>query len=124
MLVCNADDPPQHLVFYTAEGHKSDEILALNPRGQVSTVTKALRCSSGCSRCQIHTATSLTPCLQVPTYKEGFTIINESMAIVQWLEVAHPEKSLTPKGKEAEVTHWLTSPQGVHLLKWHAAQPP
>ena len=42
-------------------------------------------------------------CLQVPTYKEGSTIINESMAIVQWLEVAHPEKSLMPKGKEAEV---------------------
>ena len=60
----------------------------------------------------------------MPPYKEGATIINESMAIVQWLEVAHPEKSLTPKGKEAEVTHWLTSPQGVHLLKWHAAQPP
>ena len=37
------------------------------------------------------------------TYEEGSTVINESMAIVQWLEVAHPEKSLMPKGKEAEV---------------------
>ena len=39
----------------------------------------------------------------MPTYKEGATTINESMAIVQWLEVAHPEKSLMPKGREAEV---------------------
>ena len=41
--------------------------------------------------------------LQVPTYTEGSTIINESMAIVQWLEMTHPEKPLTPKGREAEV---------------------
>ena len=35
----------------------------------------------------------------MPPYKEGATIINESMAIVQWLEVAHPEKLLMLKGQ-------------------------
>ena len=36
--------PMQSLELCTAEGHKSDEILALNPRGQVSTVTR--RCAA------------------------------------------------------------------------------
>eukprot|EP00891_Asterochloris_glomerata_P000644 jgi/Astpho2/644/Aster-04484 len=73
------------LISFSEKGHKSDEILALNPRGQV------------------------------PTYKEGSTIINESMAIVQWLEVAHPHRSLMPKGKEAERFHEATSLQNAQM---------
>eukprot|EP00891_Asterochloris_glomerata_P000643 jgi/Astpho2/643/Aster-04483 len=91
--------------FYTAEEHKSDEILALNPRGQVSTVTRLIEWMS-----------------KVPTYKEGSTIINESMAIVQWLEVAHPEKSLTPKGKEAERFHEAMSLQNALVAIGQAKQ--
>lgn len=50
--------------------HKSEEILALNPRGQV------------------------------PTFKDGDAVVNESLAILLYLEDAYPEKSLMPKDKK------------------------
>ena len=49
--------------------HKSDEVLALNPRGQV------------------------------PTFKDGDIIINESMAILQYIEETYPEPPLLPSDK-------------------------
>lgn len=46
--------------------HKTEEVLALNPRGQV------------------------------PTFKDGDAVVNESPAIVIYLEGKYPEKSLLP----------------------------
>jgi glutathione S-transferase len=51
-------------------GHKSPEIQALNPRGQV------------------------------PTFKDGDIVVNESLAILLYLEDAYPEPSLLPKDKK------------------------
>ena len=42
VTVCNDVIQCRAADFYTAEEHKSDEVLALNPRGQVSTVTRCL----------------------------------------------------------------------------------
>lgn len=51
-----------------AEGHKTAEVLAMNPRGQV------------------------------PVFKDGDTIVSESLAILQYLEQAYPEPCLVPWG--------------------------
>ena len=48
---------------------KSEEVLALNPRGQA------------------------------PTFKDGDIVVNESMAAMQYLEDTYPEVPLLPKGK-------------------------
>lgn len=48
---------------------KSEEVLALNPRGQA------------------------------PTFKDGDIIVNESMAAMQYLEETYPEVPLLPNGK-------------------------
>lgn len=47
--------------------HKSPEVLAINPRGQVST------------------------------FKDGDVIVNESMGIIQYLEATYPDPPLMPK---------------------------
>ena len=47
-----------------AEGHKAPEVLALNPRGQV------------------------------PTFKDGDVVVNESLAVIQYLDHKYPEPSL------------------------------
>jgi glutathione S-transferase len=49
--------------------HKSKEIMELNPRGQV------------------------------PTFKDGEIVVNESMAAMQYLEEAYPDPPLMPKDK-------------------------
>ena len=61
----------------TAEGHKTPEVLKLNPRGQV------------------------------PVLKDGDTVVSESLATLQYLEEAYPEPSLVPKGASSQVSHVL-----------------
>ena len=55
-----------------AEEHKCDELLAINPRGQV------------------------------PTFKDGEAIVNESAGIVTYLENQYPEKPLLPSDPTAK----------------------
>ena len=52
--------------------HKSPEVMALNPRGQI------------------------------PTFKDGDAIVNESGAICMYLETQYPEKPLLPKDPTAK----------------------
>lgn len=61
-------------------GHKSPEVLAINPRGQV------------------------------PSFKDGDIIVNESLAIMQYLEETYPEPALMPKDKAAKAA---VSVQGI-----------
>ncbi len=58
-----------------AEGHKTPEVLELNPRGQV------------------------------PVLRDGDTVVSESLATLQYLEEAYPEPSLVPKGASPQVSH-------------------
>lgn len=50
--------------------HKTHEVLCLNPRGQV------------------------------PTFRDGTVVVNESLAIIQYLEDAYPQPALMPKHPE------------------------
>lgn len=56
-----------------AEGHKTPEALALNPRGQV------------------------------PIFKDGNVVINESLAAIQYLEHAYPDPVLVPEKQTPQV---------------------
>lgn len=56
-----------------AEGHKTPEAIALNPRGQV------------------------------PIFKDGDVVINESLAAIQYLEHAYPDPVLVPKDNTPQV---------------------
>lgn len=56
---------PRHFCGVSGE-LKSDEVLAINPRGQA------------------------------PTFKDGDVIVNESMALMQYVEEAYPEPPLLP----------------------------
>lgn len=58
-----------------AEGHKTSEVLTMNPRGQV------------------------------PVLRDGNTIVNESLAALQYLEKVYPEPCLVPKGSAPQVSH-------------------
>ncbi|KAA6426158.1 MAG: hypothetical protein FRX49_04010 [Trebouxia sp. A1-2] len=55
-------------IEFSSKGHKTPEVLELNPRGQV------------------------------PVLKDGDTVVSESLATLQYLEEAYPEPSLVPKG--------------------------
>lgn len=61
---------PQILSSGVAEEHKSEEILALNPRGQV------------------------------PTLVDKDIVVCESLAAILYLEDAYPEHKLLPSGKK------------------------
>lgn len=66
--------------------HKGPEVMAINPRGQV------------------------------PAFKDGDTAVNESMAIIQYLDAVYPDPPLTPKegpllGKTLQRFHEVT---GLH----------
>lgn len=58
----------------TAEGHKTPEVLKLNPRGQV------------------------------PVFKDGDLVVSESLAAIQYLEEAYPEPCLMTKEASSEVS--------------------
>ena len=62
----------------TAEGHKTPEVLKLNPRGQV------------------------------PVFKDGDVLVNESLAAIQYLEEAYPEPCLMTKEASSQVSHALS----------------
>eukprot|EP01025_Chloroclados_australasicus_P042816 TRINITY_DN45555_c0_g1_i1.p1 TRINITY_DN45555_c0_g1~~TRINITY_DN45555_c0_g1_i1.p1 ORF type:complete len:286 (-),score=28.32 TRINITY_DN45555_c0_g1_i1:275-1036(-) len=59
------------LLEFSKKEHKSEEVLAINPRGQL------------------------------PAFKDGDAIVNESMAIVDYLELTYPEPALIPSDKVA-----------------------
>ncbi len=56
-----------------AEGHKTPEVLKLNPRGQV------------------------------PVLKDGDVVVSESLATLQYLEEAYPDPCLVPKEASPQV---------------------
>ncbi|KAK9788278.1 hypothetical protein WJX73_002453 [Symbiochloris irregularis] len=60
-------------VEFSKNGHKSEEIIKLNPRGQV------------------------------PTFKDGETVVNESIAALLYLEKAYPKPSFLPEKTAPEV---------------------
>lgn len=64
-------------ISFSEKGHKSDEILALNPRGQV------------------------------PTFKDGAVVINESLAALLYLETNYPDHSLMPARLAPQITQRL-----------------
>eukprot|EP01024_Parvocaulis_polyphysoides_P041213 TRINITY_DN3779_c0_g1_i2.p3 TRINITY_DN3779_c0_g1~~TRINITY_DN3779_c0_g1_i2.p3 ORF type:complete len:221 (-),score=42.89 TRINITY_DN3779_c0_g1_i2:224-886(-) len=62
------------LMEFSKQDHKSAEVVALNPRGQF------------------------------PTFKDGDAIVNESLAIVEYLERMYPTPPLIPADKKACAT--------------------
>lgn len=64
-------------IEFSAKGHKTPEVLAMNPRGQV------------------------------PVFKDSDTIVNESLAALQYLEQTYPEPCLVPKGSYPQVLQRL-----------------
>ncbi|DBA95388.1 TPA: hypothetical protein ACH3X3_013267 [Trebouxia sp. C0006] len=64
-------------IEFSSKGHKTPEVLELNPRGQV------------------------------PVLKDGDTVVSESLATLQYLEEAYPEPSLVPKGASPQVLQRL-----------------
>ncbi|KAK9832329.1 hypothetical protein WJX74_006526 [Apatococcus lobatus] len=64
-------------ISFSDKGHKSEEILAINPRGQV------------------------------PTFKDGNSVVNESLAALMYLEKRYPEHSLMPDRIAPKITQRL-----------------
>lgn len=64
-------------IEFSSKGHKTPEVLELNPRGQV------------------------------PVLKDGDTVVSESLATLQYLEEAYPEPSLVPKAASPQVLQRL-----------------
>ena len=73
----------------TAEGHKTPEVLKLNPRGQV------------------------------PVFKDGDVVINESLAAIQYLEEAYPEPCLMTKEGNAQVSQAMSVKTDLFALVPH-----
>lgn len=71
----------------TAEGHKTPEVLKLNPRGQV------------------------------PVFKDGDVLVNESLAAIQYLEEAYPEPCLMTKDASAQVNQALSVKTDLFALR-------
>lgn len=65
------------LVSFSNKEHKSPEVLALNPRGQL------------------------------PTFKDGDAVVNESLAVLLYLQMKYPQKSLMPQDKMPQVLQRL-----------------
>ena len=69
-----------------AEGHKTPQVLALNPRGQV------------------------------PVLKDGDVVISESLATLEYLDEAYPYPSLVPKGASPQVRQESPNEVKKHVL--------
>ena len=72
-------DSPLDLVvsdWFSAGEHKSDEVTAWNPRGQL------------------------------PTFRDGEAFVHESAGILLYLENQYPEKSLLPSNPAQRAKEW------------------
>lgn len=75
-------------IDFSSKGHKTPEVLKLNPRGQV------------------------------PVFKDGDVLVNESLAAIQYLEEAYPEPCLMTKEGSSKVLQRLhESPNAAQALR-------
>lgn len=94
------------LLSFDKGEQKSEEVMKLNPRGQVSGVER--------TQLRIHYAFMvvslfLYSCIQLPTFKHGDVVVNESVAACVYLEVR-----VDFKGTVASVCRQVTS-----YARWH-----
>lgn len=56
----------------------------------------------------------MNPRGQVPVFKDGDTIVNESLAALQYLEQTYPEPCLVPKGSYPQVSQSMSASLHMH----------
>lgn len=72
----------QKLLSFEKMEHKSKEVMDMNPRGQVNTRFLSCRCCFF-----TYNFSNMSLCLQLPAFKYGDKVLNESYAACMFLEV-------------------------------------